>query len=153
MRILLLFALVLTTLMTTAKNSPPNIIIILNDDMGYADIGCFGAKKIKTPRIDQMAREGRQFTSFYVSSTVCSASRAALLTGCYPELKPDGHDIRTLMMGAPTAKTPYEAFYFNGNTGVRSGNWKYRKGRRYGNWSGVSKKLENHGEAVVQPGR
>ena len=62
----------------------PNIIVIFNDDMGYADIGCFGAPKLKTPRIDQMAREGRRFTSFYVASSVCSASRAALLTGCYP---------------------------------------------------------------------
>jgi arylsulfatase A len=63
----------------------PNIVIIINDDLGYADIGCFGAPKNKTPRIDKLAEEGRRFTSFYVASAVCSASRAALMTGCYPQ--------------------------------------------------------------------
>ena len=62
----------------------PNFVIIFNDDMGYADIGCFGAPKNKTPRVDQLAKEGRRFTDFYVASSVCSASRAALMTGCYP---------------------------------------------------------------------
>ena len=57
--------------------SRPNVVLIFNDDMGYADLGCFGAPKNKTPRIDRMAREGRRFTSFYVASSVCSASRAA----------------------------------------------------------------------------
>lgn len=52
--------------------------------MGYADLGCFGAPKNKTPRIDRMAKEGRRFTDFYVASSVCSPSRAALMTGCYP---------------------------------------------------------------------
>ena len=61
----------------------PNVIIVFNDDMGYADLGCFGAPKIKTPRVDQMAQEGMKFTDFYVASPVCSASRASLLTGCY----------------------------------------------------------------------
>jgi len=61
----------------------PNIVIIFIDDMGYADIGPFGAKGYETPNLDQMAREGRLFTDFYVSQAVCSASRASLLTGCY----------------------------------------------------------------------
>lgn len=65
--------------------SQPNIIIIFNDDQGYQDLGCFGSPNIKTPRIDQMAKEGMLFTDFYVASSVCSASRAALLTGCYPQ--------------------------------------------------------------------
>jgi len=62
----------------------PNIVIVFNDDQGYQDLGCFGSPKIKTPHIDRMAEEGMKFTSFMVASPVCSASRAALLTGCYP---------------------------------------------------------------------
>ena len=82
----ILRALILTlALITSLIAAKPNIVIILNDDMGYADLGCFGAPKIKTPRVDRMAKEGRRFTSFYVASAVCSASRAALLTGCYPK--------------------------------------------------------------------
>lgn len=61
----------------------PNIVLILMDDMGYADIGSFGARQIRTPHLDRLAREGTRFTSFYVSQAVCTASRASLLTGCY----------------------------------------------------------------------
>jgi arylsulfatase A len=61
----------------------PNIVIIYIDDMGYADIGPFGAKAYKTPNLDRMAAEGTKFTSFYSAQAVCSASRAALMTGCY----------------------------------------------------------------------
>ena len=63
----------------------PNFIVIFADDQGYNDLGCFGSKTIKTPQLDQLAAEGRRFTSFYVASSVCSPSRAALLTGCYPK--------------------------------------------------------------------
>jgi arylsulfatase A-like enzyme len=64
---------------------PPNIVIIFIDDMGYADIGPFGAQAYPTPHLDQMAAEGRVFTDFHSATAVCSASRAALLTGCYAE--------------------------------------------------------------------
>ena len=60
----------------------PNVIIILADDQGYNDLGCFGSKNLKTPNIDKMASEGRIFTSFYAAS-ICSPSRAALLTSSY----------------------------------------------------------------------
>lgn len=63
---------------------PPNFIVILTDDQGYGDVGCYGAKGFATPNLDRMAREGTRFTDFYVAQAVCSASRAALLTGCYP---------------------------------------------------------------------
>lgn len=64
-------------------NELPNIVVIFIDDMGYADIGPFGAKNYPTPNLDRMATEGMKFTDFVVSSAVCSASRSALLTGCY----------------------------------------------------------------------
>ena len=67
-----------------AETRAPNIVFIFTDDLGYADIGCFGAKDIQTPNIDRLAREGTRFTSFYAAQPVCTASRAALLTGCYP---------------------------------------------------------------------
>jgi arylsulfatase A-like enzyme len=62
----------------------PNIILIVADDLGYSDIGCYGSKTIRTPHLDRMAAEGTRFTSFTVAQAVCSASRAALMTGCYP---------------------------------------------------------------------
>lgn len=67
-----------------AESRPPNIVLIYCDDLGYADVGCFGAQRVRTPRIDSLARDGVRFTDFYVAQPVCSASRAALLTGCYP---------------------------------------------------------------------
>lgn len=63
---------------------PPNVVLIFCDDLGYADLGCYGARGYQTPHIDRLARQGTRFTDFYVAQAVCSASRAALLTGCYP---------------------------------------------------------------------
>jgi len=63
----------------------PNFILIFTDDQGYGDLGSFGSKSIRTPNIDRLANEGRKFTSFMVASPVCTPSRAALLTGCYPK--------------------------------------------------------------------
>ncbi len=63
---------------------PPNIVIIFTDDQGYADVGVFGAKGFQTPNLDRMATEGCIFRNFHVAQPVCSASRCALLTGCYP---------------------------------------------------------------------
>lgn len=63
----------------------PNFIIIFADDQGYGDLSCFGSKTIQTPNIDRLAKEGRKFTSFMVASPVCTPSRAALLTACYPK--------------------------------------------------------------------
>ena len=67
------------------KDRPPNIVIIFTDDQGYADIGVYGAQGFQTPNLDRLANEGIRFTDFQVSQAVCSASRAALLTGCYSE--------------------------------------------------------------------
>ena len=63
---------------------PPNVILIVADDLGYGDLGCYGRTDLRTPHLDRMAAEGLRFTGFQVPQAVCSASRAALLTGCYP---------------------------------------------------------------------
>ena len=85
-------ALFLTLTLTQTFAAPPNIVIIFMDDMGYADIGPFGATEYETPNFDRMAEEGRIFTDFYVTQAVCSASRAGLMTGCY--------NVRVGIMGA-----------------------------------------------------
>ena len=68
---------------TTPQKQSPNIVLIFTDDMGYGDLGTFGATQFQTPNLDRLASEGMRFTNFYVSQAVCSASRASLLTGCY----------------------------------------------------------------------
>ncbi|MGQ9455331.1 MAG: sulfatase family protein [Armatimonadota bacterium] len=68
----------------SGNNRPPNFVIIYADDLGYNDLSCYGSQLINTPRLDRMAAEGIKFTDFYSAAAVCTPSRAALLTGCYP---------------------------------------------------------------------
>jgi arylsulfatase A-like enzyme len=68
-----------------AQGQPPNFIIIYADDLGIGDLGCYGAKDVKTPHIDRLASGGARFTEWYSNSPVCSPSRASLLTGKYPQ--------------------------------------------------------------------
>ncbi len=88
MRLLYLLLSLITVLSFSSKikaqNQKPNIIIILADDLGYGDLSCYGHPTIRTPYLDQMAKEGMRFTQFYVAANVCSPSRAALLTGRLP---------------------------------------------------------------------
>lgn len=93
------FAILFGANMLQAADRTPNIVIVFTDDQGYADVGCFGATTFKTPNLDRMAEEGMRFTSFYVAQAVCGASRAALLTGCYPN--------RIGMLGAPSHRTKH----------------------------------------------
>ena len=83
MRTLVSLALIAASLLCGADTPPPNFIIVLADDQGYGDLGCYGSPYIRTPNIDRMAREGIRFTDFY-AQPFCGPSRAALLTGCYP---------------------------------------------------------------------
>ena len=84
MKNLIFTALLLLALSIHAAEAPkPNIVIIFTDDQVYADLACYGNKLNKTPRLDQLAKEGTRFTSFY-SQTVCGPSRSALLTGRQP---------------------------------------------------------------------
>ncbi len=84
-----LAGLALVAAVTAAAAQPParlpNVVLVFADDQGYGDLGCYGSQTIATPNIDRLAREGRKFTSFMVASSVCTPSRAALLTGCYPK--------------------------------------------------------------------
>ena len=83
-RFLALVLCLTACLFARAEERPPNFIVIFCDDLGYADLGCFGSEKIKTPHLDRMAAEGMRLTSFYSTCSVCSPSRSSLLTGCYP---------------------------------------------------------------------
>jgi arylsulfatase A-like enzyme len=99
-RALIVALLILTAGLSNAA-SPPNVIFILADDLGYGDVGCFGQKLIKTPHIDRLAAEGMRFTQAYAGTTVCAPSRCALVTGqhtghCWirgnKEIKPEGQE-------------------------------------------------------------
>jgi arylsulfatase A-like enzyme len=93
-----------------SRTARPNFVVIFIDDMGYGDIGPFGSTVNRTPHLDRMAREGMKLTSFYVASPVCSPSRAALMTGCYPRrvglAKGSGHAV--LFPGDPHGLHPNE---------------------------------------------
>lgn len=84
-RLQCLTALLLTAApaMSQENRRPPNIVIILADDLGWGDLGCYGHPSIRTPHLDRMSREGMRFTDFYSAAEVCTPSRAALLTGRY----------------------------------------------------------------------
>ena len=80
--LLALLALVVAGDLKSADR-PPNFVLVFVDDLGYADIGCFGSPDIRTPRLDRLAKKGIRFTHFYAQH-ICGPSRAALMTGCHP---------------------------------------------------------------------
>ena len=89
---------------STQDGRVPNIVLILADDLGFGDLGCYGQKEIETPSLDRMAREGMRFTNFYAGATVCAPSRCVLMTGLHTghcvvrgnagKLKPEIQDLR-----------------------------------------------------------
>lgn len=81
----LLFLLSISFSHATNNKSKPNILVILVDDLGYGDLSCQGGTDIQTPHIDQLFEKGMKFKNFYSNSTVCSPTRASLITGCYPD--------------------------------------------------------------------
>ena len=93
MRLFLIYAacsgLALSCQMTSARSqamdSRPNVVIVFTDDQGYGDLACYGHPTIRTPHLDRLASQGTKLTQFYVAAPLCSPSRAALLTGCYPK--------------------------------------------------------------------
>ena len=80
-----ILAVVVFSIASLAATRPPNIIHIVGDDVGYDDLSCYGAPKIKTPNLDKLAAQGIRFTSFYAPSAICTPTRAALMTGCYAQ--------------------------------------------------------------------
>lgn len=100
MRIFLAALFLLAASATThAASPPPNIVLIMADDLGYGDLGCYGQKKIQTPHVDRLAKEGIRFTHFYAGNAVCATSRCVLMTGKHTghcvvrtnrEVKPEG---------------------------------------------------------------
>ena len=89
MEVCRIITLVIATLVSqmgleAASSTPPNVVLIFADDLGYGDVGCYGATKVQTPNIDRLAKEGRRFTDAHSVSAVCTPSRYALLTGEYP---------------------------------------------------------------------
>lgn len=118
-------------LLSALAPRPPNFIIILADNLGYGDLGCYGSAKHRTPNLDRMAREGMRFTDFYVASGVCTPSRASLLTGCYPRrvglhfTEPDGAVLRPVSPNGlhPDEVTIAEALKTRGYATAIVGKW------------------------------
>lgn len=97
-------SIILLGLQSAEAASPPNIILVFMDDLGYADIGSFGATRQKTPHLDQMATEGMRLTDFYSTCSVCTPSRSSLMTGCYPRRVNMHVDEKNLCVLFPAAR-------------------------------------------------
>ena len=128
--LLLLVSLFASTALLPAATPPtrPNIIVILTDDQGYGDLGCYGSPTIRTPNIDRMAAEGVRFTDFYSGAEVCTPSRTALLTGRYPLRSGMAGNRRVLFPesvgGLPPAEiTLAESLKARGYTTAHIGKW------------------------------
>lgn len=103
-KIVLFGLLAIQWILSTAHAAPPNFIVVFCDDLGYADIGPFGAKGKSTPHLDRMAKEGMRLTDFYSTCPVCTPSRASLLTGCYPRRVNMHVDEKNLCVLFPAAR-------------------------------------------------
>tara|TARA_R110002050_G_scaffold177889_1_gene311107 strand:- start:75464 stop:76915 length:1452 start_codon:yes stop_codon:yes gene_type:complete len=121
-----------STTLCGQQNDRPNVILIFADDLGWGDLGSYGHRQLKTPELDQLAKEGRLFTQFYVNSPVCSPSRASLMTGRFPaELGIHGHFATPESNGSrgmpnfldPHAKTITKIFKDNGYAVGHFGKW------------------------------
>ena len=111
MKILIyIYTLIVMVTVSLAAADKPNFVIIFTDDQGYGDLSCYGGDHVSTPRIDQMAAEGARLTSFYVAAPVCTPSRAALMTGCYPKRvdMARGSDFAVLLAGDSKGLNPDE---------------------------------------------
>lgn len=124
---ILSFSVTASTQTPSSQTPKPNIILILADDLGFGDLGCYGQKIIKTPELDAMAKNGLRFTNYYAGSTVCAPSRNALLTGMHTghtfvrgNFNPDGKEDLTIPL---TDKTMAEYFQNVGYQTAMIGKW------------------------------
>jgi arylsulfatase A-like enzyme len=111
--------IVLLFLISPAFAGPPNVVLIVADDLGYGDLGCYGGKEIRTPNIDRLASQGVRLTDAYAAAPVCSPTRAALLSGRYPQKcgfewviryteKDRGLDVKDSVLASHLKKAGYE---------------------------------------------
>ena len=123
-----------------AMDRPPNVVLIFADDLGYGDLGCYGASKVQTPNIDRLAAEGRRFTDAHSVSAVCTPSRYALLTGQYPVRARDGRGVwgpapitSQLLVGTNKA-TIADVFKSAGYDTAVIGKWHLGFGKNENTW-------------------
>jgi arylsulfatase A len=119
----------------------PNIIVIYADDLGYGDVGCYGATKVQTPNIDQLAKEGRRFTDAHSASAVCTPSRYALVTGRYPFRKGLSKPVflRTGLVLDADRTTVADVLKDGGYSTACIGKWHLGFGDKTPNWNGELK--------------
>ncbi|MEM7394785.1 MAG: sulfatase-like hydrolase/transferase, partial [Verrucomicrobiota bacterium] len=115
-------------LAASAKAEKPNVILMMADDLGYGDLSCYGSEKLRTPVLDQLARDGVRLTSYYAGATVCTPSRMALLTGAYPPRLGwtggvIGYRIQRDNGLAPEARTMADVFKTAGYATTLIGKW------------------------------
>lgn len=136
----MLGVLFLGTCTTSAADQPPNVVLIFADDLGYGDLGCYGATKVQTPNIDRLAAEGRRFTDAHSVSAVCTPSRYALLTGQYPVRADGGKGLWgpapvTSPLLVDTEKTTVaDVFKSSGYETACIGKWHLGFGEKNNNW-------------------
>ena len=125
MRTIALFSYAFMACLARADSAKPNFVVIFTDDQGYGDLSCFDGDHVSTPIIDRMASEGMKLTSFYVAAPVCTPSRAALMTGCYPKRidMATGSNFMVLLAGDTKGLHPDEVTIAEvlGSVGYRTG--------------------------------
>ena len=128
-------------LLSTAMANPPNVVVIFADDLGYGDLGCYGATKVTTPNIDRLAEQGKRFTDAHSASAVCTPSRYALMTGEYPHRK--GHSrpvfLKTGLIIDPERQTVADLMKTAGYTTACIGKWHLGFGNKAPDWNGELK--------------
>jgi len=132
------FTLLLLAGFARASDTPPNVVLIFADDLGYGDLGCYGATKLKTPNIDRLAREGRRFTDAHSASAVCTPSRYALLTGEYPHRRGMSHPVflKAGLVIDPKRQTLADVMKSAGYATACIGKWHLGFGEKTPDWNG-----------------